>query len=81
MPGISAIPYPNEIEGTSSNRTNEPADEQDFCDQLDQIKRGGVVLDIALLQRHGAANVALDQSDAQEADKQKLVANQPEGKF
>ena len=75
------MPDSHEIDDTRANRTHQPAEENDFRDQIDQIERGRVVLDIALLQRHGATDVALDQADAEKGDKQKLVANEPEGKF
>ncbi len=58
------MPDSHEIEDARANRTNQPAEEQDLCDQLDQIECGRVALDVALLQRHGATDVALDQADA-----------------
>jgi len=79
--GIGAESDADEIEEARANRSNQPDEEQDFSDQLDQIQSGGVVLDVALLQRHWATDVALDQADTQKSDKQKLVANEPEGKF
>ena len=58
------MPDSHEIEDTRARRTHQPAKEKGFRTQLDQIQRGRVVLDIALLQRHGATDVALDQADA-----------------
>ena len=81
MCGIGAASGSDEIEDARANRTNQPGEEQELCDQLDQIQCGRVALDIALLQRHGATDVALDQADAEKGDKQKLIANEPEGKF
>lgn len=81
MCGIGAASDSDEIEDTRTNCTHQPEKEKGFRDHLDQIQRGGVVLDIALSQRHWAADVALYQSDAQQTDEQELVAKQLEGEF